>query len=83
MPPNDLTTWIPRVDVLGVGVSAINMDTALEVIDRWITGGARQYICVTGVHGVMESQRDETLREIHNAAGSSRRMVCRSCGSVV
>jgi N-acetylglucosaminyldiphosphoundecaprenol N-acetyl-beta-D-mannosaminyltransferase len=69
MPPNDLPTWIPRVDVLGVGVSAINMDTALEVIDRWITGGARQYICVTGVHGVMESQRDETLREIHNAAG--------------
>jgi N-acetylglucosaminyldiphosphoundecaprenol N-acetyl-beta-D-mannosaminyltransferase len=45
------------------------MDTALEVIDRWITAGVHQYVCVTGVHGVMESQRDETLREIHNAAG--------------
>jgi N-acetylglucosaminyldiphosphoundecaprenol N-acetyl-beta-D-mannosaminyltransferase len=26
-------------------------------------------VCVTGVHGVMESQRDETLRRIHNEAG--------------
>jgi N-acetylglucosaminyldiphosphoundecaprenol N-acetyl-beta-D-mannosaminyltransferase len=69
MSANELPTWIPRVDVLGVGVSAINMDTALEVIDRWITAGVHQYVCVTGVHGVMESQRDETLREIHNAAG--------------
>ena len=60
---------VPRVDVLGVRVSAINMDDALEVIDEWITSGERQYVCVTGVHGVMESQRDESLRRIHNAAG--------------
>ena len=66
---DDVTARIPRVDVLGVGVSAIDMDTALDVIDRWITAGARQYVCVAGVHGVMESQRDETLRHIHNAAG--------------
>jgi N-acetylglucosaminyldiphosphoundecaprenol N-acetyl-beta-D-mannosaminyltransferase len=60
---------VSRVDVLGVGVSAINMDDALEVIDEWITSGDRQYVCVTGVHGVMESQRDESLRQIHNDAG--------------
>lgn len=60
---------VPRVDVLGVNVSAINMDDALEVIDGWITSGERQYVCVTGVHGVMESQRDPALRRIHNAAG--------------
>ena len=29
----------------------------------------RTYVCVTGVHGVMESQRDDRLRQIHNAAG--------------
>jgi N-acetylglucosaminyldiphosphoundecaprenol N-acetyl-beta-D-mannosaminyltransferase len=45
------------------------MDDALEVIDGWITSGDRQYVCVTGVHGVMESQRDASLRQIHNAAG--------------
>lgn len=60
---------VPRVDILGIGVNAINMDDALDVIDRWITAGARQYVCVMGVHGVMESQRDETLRRIHNTAG--------------
>ncbi|MHB1329545.1 MAG: WecB/TagA/CpsF family glycosyltransferase [Gemmatimonadales bacterium] len=26
------------------------------------------YVCVTGVHGIMESQRDESLRRIHNAS---------------
>jgi N-acetylglucosaminyldiphosphoundecaprenol N-acetyl-beta-D-mannosaminyltransferase len=60
---------IPRVDILGVHVSAINMDRALEIVDHWITTGIRKYVCVTGVHGVMESTRDERLKEIHNAAG--------------
>jgi N-acetylglucosaminyldiphosphoundecaprenol N-acetyl-beta-D-mannosaminyltransferase len=58
-----------RVDVLGVGVSAIDMEQALVAIQGWIARGERQYVCVTGVHGVMESQRDPELRRIHNAAG--------------
>jgi len=57
------------VNVLGVGVSAITMGDALTAIDRWIATAARQYVCVTGVHGVMESQSDPALREIHNRAG--------------
>jgi N-acetylglucosaminyldiphosphoundecaprenol N-acetyl-beta-D-mannosaminyltransferase len=65
----EATSAVPRVDVLGVEVSAINMDDALDVIDGWITSGEHQYVCVTGVHGVMESQRDPALRRIHNAAG--------------
>ena len=59
----------PRVNILGVGVSAINMAMALEVIEGWITSRETHYVCVTGVHGVMESQRDEDLRRIHNQAG--------------
>jgi len=58
-----------RVNVLGVGVSAINIADALANIDRWIATGAHRYVCVTGVHGVMESQRDPALRDIHNRAG--------------
>ena len=69
MRTNDAAVDIPRVDVLGVGVSAIDMDGAIGVVDEWITAGVHQYVCVTGVHGVMESQRDEGLRHIHNAAG--------------
>ena len=58
-----------RVNVLGVGVCAINMKMALEVIHGWLARQDANYVCVTGVHGVMESQRDETLRQIHNEAG--------------
>ncbi len=58
-----------RVNVLGIGVSAITIAGALASIDRWIATGANRYVCVTGVHGVMESQRDPALRDIHNRAG--------------
>ncbi len=45
------------------------MTTALQVIDGWIARREPHYVCVTGVHGVMESQRDPELRTIHNSAG--------------
>jgi N-acetylglucosaminyldiphosphoundecaprenol N-acetyl-beta-D-mannosaminyltransferase len=60
---------IPRVDVLGVGISAIDMPAAIEEIAAWIEHGERHYVCVTGVHGVMESQRDPDLMRIHNESG--------------
>jgi len=58
-----------RANVLGVGVSAIAMEDALARIDHWIATRAPHYVCITGVHGVMESRRDPRLRAIHNAAG--------------
>ena len=60
---------LSRTNVLGVGVSAINMNRALETIEGWISRDERQYVCITGVHGVMESHRSPELRQIHNAAG--------------
>ena len=57
------------MNVLGVGVSAVDMPAAVATINRWIAEGGSHYVCVTGVHGVMESQRDDALRTIHNAAG--------------
>jgi N-acetylglucosaminyldiphosphoundecaprenol N-acetyl-beta-D-mannosaminyltransferase len=45
------------------------MSMALDVIDQWIVGKDPHYVCVTGVHGVMESYRQEAVRNIHNAAG--------------
>jgi len=64
-----LRRGIERFNLLGVGVSAIDMAQALETIDRWIAAGEQHYVCITGVHGIMESQRDEALRRIHNRAG--------------
>jgi N-acetylglucosaminyldiphosphoundecaprenol N-acetyl-beta-D-mannosaminyltransferase len=60
---------IPRFDVLGVRVSAADLDSAVEEISGWIERGERHYVCVTGVHGVMESQDDDELRGIHNRSG--------------
>ena len=56
----------PLANVLGVGVSAINMAEALRLSDRLLQQRRKGYICVTGVHGVMESQRDSLLRDILN-----------------
>ncbi len=59
----------PRVNVLGVGISAVNPALALASMQRWVRARDQHFVCVTGVHGVMESQDDEELRRIHNAAG--------------
>jgi N-acetylglucosaminyldiphosphoundecaprenol N-acetyl-beta-D-mannosaminyltransferase len=58
-----------RFNVLGVGVSSINMKLALKVIDGWIARRESKYVTITGVHGVMESQDDAEILKIHNRAG--------------
>jgi N-acetylglucosaminyldiphosphoundecaprenol N-acetyl-beta-D-mannosaminyltransferase len=65
----DVLPALPRANILGVGVSAITMAEAVGRIEAWVEVGARAYVCVTGMHGVMESQRDDELRGIHNRAG--------------
>ena len=55
-------------NVLGVNVSAIDLNRAVEIADRWIGAGDCGYICVTGVHGVMEAQSDAEFRHILNHA---------------
>jgi N-acetylglucosaminyldiphosphoundecaprenol N-acetyl-beta-D-mannosaminyltransferase len=59
----------PRVNVLGVGISVTNMVDAVNQILAWIEENKSNYICVTGVHGVMECQRNEKLKEVHNSSG--------------
>ncbi len=59
----------PRVNILGVGISAINMGMALEVIEAWIGHQEPHYVCVTPVYSIMECQRDPELRRICNASG--------------
>ncbi len=62
-------TELQRVNVLGVGVSAINMEEAVSQIDAWIGAREPHYVCVCTVHGVMDCQRSEDLRRIFNGAG--------------
>ncbi|HLP78876.1 MAG TPA: WecB/TagA/CpsF family glycosyltransferase [Candidatus Paceibacterota bacterium] len=57
---------IKRVNVLGVGISVINLNSALAVILPALADKTKGYVCVTGVHGVMEAQADENFRGILN-----------------
>lgn len=57
---------IPRVNILGVGVHSIDMRQALEWIRRAIEDEQKGYVCVTGVHGIMEAQKNPELRSILN-----------------
>jgi N-acetylglucosaminyldiphosphoundecaprenol N-acetyl-beta-D-mannosaminyltransferase len=45
------------------------MESAFTCIDGWIRRRDRQYVCLATVHGVMECQRDPSLRSIFNASG--------------
>lgn len=58
----------PRANVLGVGVHAVDLDSAAGIIEDAVVSGTRGYVCVTGVHGVMEAQRDPQFRKILNRA---------------
>jgi N-acetylglucosaminyldiphosphoundecaprenol N-acetyl-beta-D-mannosaminyltransferase len=59
---------IQRANVLGVGISILNLDTALAAIAEAVRERRQGYICVTGVHGVSEAQEDPAFRHILNGA---------------
>jgi N-acetylglucosaminyldiphosphoundecaprenol N-acetyl-beta-D-mannosaminyltransferase len=44
------------------------MDRAVRLVERALESGQTGYICVTGVHGVMEAQTDPTFKRIQNAS---------------
>jgi len=59
---------ISRANVLGVGISAVNLPEAVGLFRQALETGVRGYVCVTGVHGVMEARRDPCLRRILNSS---------------
>jgi len=70
MTPSDTqNTGDTRIDVLGVRVSATDLETAVDRIEGWILSNTRQYVCVRDVHGIIAAQSDPELIEIHNRAG--------------
>jgi N-acetylglucosaminyldiphosphoundecaprenol N-acetyl-beta-D-mannosaminyltransferase len=57
---------IRRVNVLGVGVSAIDLRQATAAIDDALRERRKGYICFAGVHPVMEAQADLELKRLYN-----------------
>jgi N-acetylglucosaminyldiphosphoundecaprenol N-acetyl-beta-D-mannosaminyltransferase len=59
---------VNRANVLGVGVHAVNLSCAAEMIDAAAARDAKGYVCVTGVHGVMEAQRNPDFKRALDSA---------------
>src|SRR5258708_6718089 len=57
-----------RTNVLGVGISVLDLPGALAEIAAAVRERRKGYICVTGVHGVMEAQDDPQFKRILNGA---------------
>jgi len=55
-------------NVLGVRVSAVNLESATKLIEKAIEDGRKEYVCVRDAHGVVRCQSDPELRSIHNRA---------------
>jgi len=60
---------IARGNILGVGVSALNMDMAVGKIAQWIDRREPNNVIAVPAHCIVECLRDEKLREIYNRAG--------------
>src|SRR5260370_35001260 len=57
---------LPRVNILGVGVHAIDMPQVIKLVDSAVSQSRKGYGCVTGVHGIMEAQKDAAFKAILN-----------------
>jgi N-acetylglucosaminyldiphosphoundecaprenol N-acetyl-beta-D-mannosaminyltransferase len=55
-----------RVNILGVGVSALNIPKSVSLVNSFLTTSNKGYICVTGMHGIMEAQADPDFLRLQN-----------------
>jgi len=59
---------LPRANVLGVGIHALDLDQAVRVVMNAVGNREKGYVCVTGVHGVTQARRDpDFLRVLESA----------------
>lgn len=56
------------INLLGVRVSAVNLDAAVSRIQQAVDDGVRGWTCIRDVHGVVRCHGDADLRRAHNAA---------------
>jgi N-acetylglucosaminyldiphosphoundecaprenol N-acetyl-beta-D-mannosaminyltransferase len=58
----------PRANVLGIGVDAVDMNQAIDVVRRAVEEGRKGYICLADVRGIMEARRNPDLQVILEGA---------------
>jgi N-acetylglucosaminyldiphosphoundecaprenol N-acetyl-beta-D-mannosaminyltransferase len=55
------TTSRAHANILGVQVEALNMERALARIEDALVEKSKGYVCMAGVHGIMEAQRNANV----------------------
>ena len=58
----NVSNEIPRVNILGVGVTPVNLVQTVEILEKWQAEGRREYVLCTTVHGLVEAQKDPERR---------------------
>jgi N-acetylglucosaminyldiphosphoundecaprenol N-acetyl-beta-D-mannosaminyltransferase len=57
--------------VVGTKIADLNLEKAVKLIEQWVSQpGPARYVCVTGVHGVMEGYRNPEIQLAHNRAAA-------------
>ena len=64
-----ISNSLPRVNILGVGITPVNLTQAVATLEKWRQERRRDYVCCTSVHGLVEGQRDPEVRCALNRAG--------------
>lgn len=77
---------IPKCEILGVQIAAVNMEIAFSYINRNLKMFQGKYICVANVHTTVMSYEDENYCRIQNEAvlvlpdGKPLSVICRKRG---
>jgi len=58
----------PLAQVLGIAVDAIDMEVAVTRVAAVLNGFSKGYVCVAGVHGIMEAQSRPRVAEAYASA---------------
>ena len=59
---------LERTDVLGVAITVVDMQSALDAVDVACGGGKGGYVCFTNVHAVVTAHDDAVFREVTNGS---------------
>jgi N-acetylglucosaminyldiphosphoundecaprenol N-acetyl-beta-D-mannosaminyltransferase len=72
-PYNLGNTMLPvnKVNILGVGINALTIDSTVNFIQSCINKSESQYICVIPAHTIMQGYRQPHFRKIINLSGLS------------
>ena len=58
----------PRVNILGCGISAINLPQAEQAVLQALLEKRKSYVVIGGVHGILVAQKDSKYKDIINRA---------------